>query len=319
MAEPVTAVTHDVMTFPDNQLAIQMFGAYDQYVDLIEQRLAVTLHPRGNSLVMTGQAGQLSDARQLLQEIYRGLEQGVVVNRSRIEALLQMVTEEEPLPSQLDIELRTPCRVIAARNVRQASYIRLMQRFDLTFCIGPAGTGKTYLAAAVAVAGLIEGRWRRIILTRPAIEAGERLGFLPGDLQAKVDPYLRPLHDALHDMLGAERVERMLQQRVLEIAPLAYMRGRTLEQAFIILDEGQNATVAQMKMFLTRLGAEARMVVCGDVTQVDLPAAAPSGLSHALQLLRNVEGIGFATFTDRDVVRHRLVRRIVQAYEQAMK
>ncbi len=241
-----------------------------------------------------------------------------------VEQAIQIVEERERFPetradrpSAVESVLRTPLRILYPRTPRQADYLRTLATSDLTFAIGPAGTGKTFLAVAAAVTQWLEGRVARIILTRPAVEAGERLGFLPGDLQAKVDPYLRPLYDALHAMLGPEKVERMLLRHELEIAPLAYMRGRTLEEAFIILDEAQNTTTEQMKMFLTRFGEGSRVAVSGDITQIDLPRGQPSGLVQAARILQNLSGVAFVRFTHRDVIRHPLVRKIVQAYEQS--
>ncbi|MBF0178195.1 MAG: PhoH family protein [Magnetococcales bacterium] len=312
-------VQTELITFPDNQLAMRLFGECDAHLHLLEEQLCVTLHPRGNSVAITARQGRVEVVRDLLHRLYALLEQGEVVDPQRVadgaRALLEDVS-----PTRLfspDVAVHTPRRLIHPRNARQAAYIETLWHTDLTFATGPAGTGKTYVAVAVAVQACLEGRVARIVLTRPAVEAGERLGFLPGDLQAKVDPYLRPLYDALHDMLGYEKVEKMLDQNLLEIAPLAYMRGRTLEEAFIILDEAQNTTPEQMKMFLTRLGQTSRAVVCGDATQVDLPAGRGSGLVHAMKILSHVDGIGMIHFTDRDVVRHPLVRRIVRAYEEA--
>ncbi|MBF0153649.1 MAG: PhoH family protein [Magnetococcales bacterium] len=307
------------LTFPDNRLAIRLFGECDAHLRLLEERLHVTLHPRGNSVAITAHRGEATVVRELLQELYTLLEQGENVDRQRVVDGVQALAERVA-PAQLfspEVAIHTPRLVIHPRNARQAAYIETLGRSNLTFATGPAGTGKTYVAVAVAVQACLEGEAARIVLTRPAVEAGERLGFLPGDLQAKVDPYLRPLYDALYDMLGCEKVEKMQEQKLLEIAPLAFMRGRTLEEAFIILDEAQNTTHEQMKMFLTRLGHGSKAVACGDATQIDLPNGRGSGLVHAMNILSGIEGIGMVHFTDRDVVRHPLVRRIVQAYEEA--
>ncbi|MBF0273408.1 MAG: PhoH family protein [Magnetococcales bacterium] len=307
------------LTFPDNRLAAELFGALDCHLRLVEERWQVAMHPVGNRVTLIAPPEAVDQARQLLLALYVALEQGQNVDLARVEAgmMAMELPEGAADPLLLQAVLRTPLREIHPRTPRQAEYLKALTRADVVFAIGPAGTGKTYLAVAAAVLDFIEGRTARIILTRPAVEAGEHLGFLPGDLQEKVDPYLRPLYDALHDMLGFEKVERMLSRNLLEIAPLAYMRGRTLTEASIILDEAQNTTVEQMKMFLTRLGEGSRVVVSGDVTQVDLPANRRSGLAHAVEVLKKVEGISFVWFTHQDVVRHPLVRRIVQAYEEA--
>ncbi|MBF0295171.1 MAG: PhoH family protein [Magnetococcales bacterium] len=307
------------LAFPDNRLVAHLCGALDQHLRLVEERMGVALHPNGNSITLTASPDRVEKAHRLLEMLYAALEQGQTVDLQRVEAGLLALEKDEAAEELLlgKWALRTPLREIHPRTPRQAEYLRQIASTGLVFALGPAGTGKTYLAVAAAVAALSEGRVARIILTRPAVEAGERLGFLPGDLQDKVDPYLRPLYDALYDMLGYEKVERMLGRNLLEIAPLAYMRGRTLSEAFIILDEAQNATVEQMKMFLTRFGEGSRVVACGDVTQVDLPSHQQSGLAHAVEILHGVEGIAVARFTHRDVVRHPLVGRIVRAYEEA--
>ncbi|MBF0426732.1 MAG: PhoH family protein [Magnetococcales bacterium] len=307
------------LTFPDNRLAMRLFGECDAHLRLLEERLPVALHPRGNTLAVSATPGQVTLVRDLLQELYALLEQGEHIDQQRVVDGIEAIAEQV-MPMRLfapEVAIHTPRLVIHPRNARQAAFIETLATADLTFAVGPAGTGKTYLAVAVAVQACLEGKVVRVVLTRPAVEAGERLGFLPGDLQAKVDPYLRPLYDALYDMLGYEKVERMQEQKILDIAPLAYMRGRTLEEAFIILDEAQNTTPEQMKMFLTRFGQGSKAVVCGDVTQIDLPGGRGSGLVHALKVLSGVAGMGVVHFTDRDVVRHPLVRRIVRAYEEA--
>ncbi|MBF0439989.1 MAG: PhoH family protein [Magnetococcales bacterium] len=314
------------LTFSDNHLAASLFGALDVHLRLVEERMGVTLCPLGNNLTLIATPDRMDKTRRLLEALYAALEQGQTVNLERVEAGLLALKDAE-CASSMDSDilfekwvLRTPLREIHPRTPRQADYIRALMQPNETgvvFAIGPAGTGKTYLAVAAAVVDFIEGRTARIILTRPAVEAGEHLGFLPGNLQEKVDPYLRPLYDALYDMLGFEKVTRMLSRNVLEVAPLAFMRGRTLTEASIILDEAQNTTVEQMKMFLTRLGEGSRAVVCGDITQVDLPARQRSGLAHAVEVLKQVEGISLTYFTHVDVVRHPLVRRIVRAYEMA--
>ncbi|MEO5344875.1 MAG: PhoH family protein [Magnetococcus sp. YQC-9] len=308
-----------IFIFADNRLVAQLFGPFDAHLHRIEARLGVACYPVGNRVTVIGSGERLEQVQGLLVGLYAALEQGQRVDDARIEATLMALERPGEGANPLDeaCVLRTPLREIRPRTPRQADYMGELARQHLVFAIGPAGTGKTYLAVAAAVLDFIEGRVARIILTRPAVEAGEHLGFLPGDQRDKVDPYLRPLYDALYEMLGYEKVERMLGRNQLEIAPLAYMRGRTLSEAAIILDEAQNTTIEQMKMFLTRLGEGSRVVVSGDVTQVDLPANRRSGLAHAVEVLKRVEGISFVWFTHRDVVRHPLVKRIVQAYEEA--
>ncbi|MEO5339379.1 MAG: PhoH family protein [Magnetococcus sp. MYC-9] len=328
IASPTQQTGHKLLTerveFPDNRLAASLCGALDVHLKQLEERLSVRLHPLGNGVTITATAPQTKRVRQLLEELYAALEQGVTVDQPWVEQAIQHLETGHLDPTapvdRLDVlgtALRTPRRILYPRSPRQADYLQTLATSDLTFAIGPAGTGKTFLAVAAAVSQWLSGRVARIILTRPAVEAGERLGFLPGDLQAKVDPYLRPLYDALHAMLGTEKVERMLARNELEIAPLAYMRGRTLEEAFIILDEAQNTTPEQMKMFLTRFGEGSRLAVSGDITQIDLPKRDPSGLVQAAKILHKVPGVAFVHFTHQDVVRHPLVRKIIQAYEQS--
>lgn len=309
----------EVVEFPDNRLAALLCGALDSHLKLMELRLGVALHPVGGGVVITAPRERARKVRTLLETLYASLERGHPVDQKCIEAGILTLTEKQSLVDIFSEQqvLKTPRLALHPRTPQQAAYIRTLLASELTFAIGPAGTGKTFLAVAVAIVAYLEGRVARVILSRPAVEAGERLGFLPGDIQAKVDPYLRPLFDALHDMLGAERVLRLLDRKAIEIAPLAFMRGRTLEEAYIILDEAQNTTTEQMKMFLTRLGEGSQMAVLGDITQVDLPRGTGSGLIQAHQRLQNVQGVAFVHFSEHDVVRHPLVRRIVQAYEQA--
>ncbi|MBF0183989.1 MAG: PhoH family protein [Magnetococcales bacterium] len=315
--------------FPDNRLLLHLCGALDHHLKLMEHHLQVTLSPQGNGLLITASRPQIKKVRQLLERLYTALEQGHSVDHQWVEQGIRTLDSKKTwhsppahpshtvTPADRELVLRTPRRLLYPRTTKQAEYLQALGQADLTFAIGPAGTGKTYLAVAAAVTQWLEGRVARIILTRPAIEAGEKLGFLPGDLQAKVDPYLRPLHDALYAMLGPEKVERMLARNELEVAPLAYMRGRTLDEAFIILDEAQNTTTEQMKMFLTRFGEGSRAAISGDITQIDLPKNQPSGLVQAAKILQNIPEAVFVHFTHQDVVRHPLVRKIVQAYEQA--
>jgi phosphate starvation-inducible PhoH-like protein len=307
------------LEFPDNALLSLLYGEHDRNLARIEQALGVRIVSRGNQLVVTGEPGPTAAARQALEALYRRLERGMTIEPGEIDAAVRLGIEATPggglsLWSD-ELTIRTRKRPISPRSPMQAAYIRALRTNSLVFGLGPAGTGKTYLAVACAVDRLIAGEVDRIILSRPAVEAGERLGFLPGDLREKVDPYLRPLYDALHDMLPGDQIAKRMASGEIEVAPLAFMRGRTLADAFVILDEAQNTTPSQMKMFLTRLGANARMAVTGDLSQIDLPSGTPSGLTDAIETLADVEGIGFARFTDADVVRHPLVARIVRAYD----
>ncbi|MBK1661072.1 PhoH family protein [Paracraurococcus ruber] len=309
------------LQFDDNALLPLLYGEHDRHLARIEQRLGVRLGSRGNRLTIAGTAERTEVAEAALRALWRRLEKGQGVTTADVEAALRMAegeAENDPrLPLQDRPEIRTRKAAIAPRSPAQAGYIEMLARQEMVFGVGPAGTGKTYLAVAQGVALLQAGRVDRIVLSRPAVEAGERLGFLPGDMKEKVDPYLRPLYDALHDMLPAEQVARRIASGEIEIAPLAFMRGRTLAHCYAILDEAQNTTPAQMKMFLTRMGEGSRMVITGDPTQVDLPNGQQSGLSEALRILDGVPGIAVARFDERDVVRHPLVARIVAAYGRA--
>jgi len=319
--------THLELAFEDNRLVSQLYGEFDQNLALIEQRLSVEANSRGNHVMLRGPAQGVDQARRALESLYDMLEEGRPVAIADVDAVIRMIQTED---SQLTLptlekkgkvrmaQIATRKATIVARNPAQDGYIRALERFEMVFGIGPAGTGKTYLAVAHAATMLERGEISRIILSRPAVEAGERLGFLPGDLKEKTDPYLRPLYDALYDMIQPEVVERCITSGAIEVAPLAFMRGRTLPNACVILDEAQNTTSMQMKMFLTRLGENSKMIVTGDPTQVDLPRGERSGLVEALHLLSNIEGIHIARFTDKDVVRHALVARIVRAYEGAV-
>jgi phosphate starvation-inducible PhoH-like protein len=308
------------LRFEDNALLPLLYGEHDRHLARIEQRLGVRLASRGNRLTISGQPERTEMAEASLRSLWRRLERGQSVTTADVEAALRMAegeAESDPRLPLADLpEIRTRKGAIAPRTPAQAHYMELLARHEMVFGVGPAGTGKTYLAVAQGVALLQLGRVDRIVLSRPAVEAGERLGFLPGDLKEKVDPYLRPLYDALHDMLPAEQVARRIASGEIEIAPLAFMRGRTLAHCFAILDEAQNTTPAQMKMFLTRMGEGTRMVITGDPTQVDLPPGQRSGLAEALRILDGVGGIAVARFDERDVVRHPLVARIVTAYAE---
>jgi phosphate starvation-inducible PhoH-like protein len=296
-----------------------LYGERDQHLDRVERQLGVSLVTRGNRLAISGPPSATEAARLALSRLYDRLKRGQDIDLPVVEAAIRLAEAEIADRSlslwQEDAGFRTRKRRIAARTPGQGAYIKALRESELVFGLGPAGTGKTYLAVAAAVDLLMTGQVERIILSRPAVEAGERLGFLPGDLRDKVDPYLRPLFDALNDMLPADQLARRLGTGEIEVAPIAFMRGRTLSRAFVILDEAQNTTPMQMKMFLTRLGEGSRMVVTGDPSQVDLPSGTRSGLAEALDILAGVEGIAVVRFTDRDVVRHEFVARIVRAYE----
>ena len=313
-----------VVAFDDNRLIQELFGEFDQNLALIEKRLGVEAVARGNQVTLSGSADAMARARLALDILYHRLQAGQSIAPGDVEGALRMAAANEGQMSLPSLEpkgrlamaqISTRRKTVMARTPTQDVYIRAFDRAELVFGIGPAGTGKTYLAVAYAAAMLERGAVERLILSRPAVEAGERLGFLPGDMREKVDPYLRPLYDALHDMMPAEKVERGLTSGVIEVAPLAFMRGRTLSNAVIILDEAQNTTSMQMKMFLTRLGENSRMIVTGDPSQIDLPSGQTSGLVEAVALLDGIEGIEAVRFTSADVVRHPLVGRIVAAYD----
>jgi len=308
------------MQFDDNSLLPQLFGERDEHLGRIERQLGVSLVSRGNRVAISGPSARTDVARTTLAALYDRLKRGLEVDSGAVDAALRLATGRTgrrgaELWGESD-EIRTRKRRISARSANQAVYIRALRERELVFGLGPAGTGKTYLAVATAVDMMMSGAVERIVLSRPAVEAGERLGFLPGDLREKVDPYLRPLYDALYDMLPGEQVMKRLNSGEIEVAPLAFMRGRTLANAFVILDEAQNTTPVQMKMFLTRLGENARMAVTGDLSQIDLPPGAQCGLRDAVDTLTGIEGVAMIEFTEADVVRHPLVSRIVRAYDQ---
>jgi phosphate starvation-inducible protein PhoH and related proteins len=322
-----------ILDFDDNRLLALLFGEHDRHLARIEERLNVAVASRGNRLMITGPADAMAQARKVLTDLYRRLESGSEIEMGDVDGAIRMtqggpmnapvtaklrdkaelIRDDRPVPEGA---VRTKKRIILPRSHTQKLYFEALQKHELVFGLGPAGTGKTYLAVAMAVSMLLEGRVDRIILSRPAVEAGERLGFLPGDMRDKIDPYLRPLYDALYDMLPAERVAKGLESGEIEVAPLAFMRGRTLANAFVILDEAQNTSPVQMKMLLTRLGENSRLAVTGDLSQIDLPIGVPSGLRHALDILDGVEGLSFINFGEADVVRHPLVTKIVRAYAQ---
>jgi len=312
---PDKAIT---LQFDDNALLPLLLGDHDRHLVRIEQQLGVRLSCRGNRVAIAGEPARVDMAQAALTGLYRRLERGQGVSGSDVDTAIRLnAAEADPRLPLSDLPaIRTRRGAVGARSRGQAAYMEMLGTHEMVFSVGPAGTGKTYLAVAQAVAMLQAGSVDRIVLSRPAVEAGERLGFLPGDMKEKVDPYLRPLYDALHDMLPAEQVLRRIGNGEIEVAPLAFMRGRTLAHSFVILDEAQNTTPVQMKMFLTRMGEGTRMVITGDLTQIDLPAGQRSGLRDALETLEGVGGVGVTRLESRDVVRHPLVARIVDAYEQ---
>jgi phosphate starvation-inducible PhoH-like protein len=304
--------------FSDNHLLSELLGPQDRYVSRIEQRLGVTIAIRGNQCAITGPETEVGFATHALQALYEKLQRQHLIDLAEVDSAIHMASSHGASVQSTftDVFVQTKKRIVIPRTQTQSAYIQQIQKYDLTFGVGPAGTGKTYLAVAVGVSLLLSGKIDRIILTRPAVEAGERLGFLPGDMRGKVDPYLRPLYDALNDMLSHEQVAKWLATGEIEIAPLAFMRGRTLSNACVILDEAQNTTSMQMKMFLTRLGANSKMIITGDLTQIDLPFGAISGLKESVRVLKGISDIAFSIFTDEDVVRHPLISKIVKAYDR---
>ena len=310
------------LEFEQPYLIGPLFGDYDRHLVAIENALGVHISARGSKVQIEGDADSAARARDVLIGLYNRLDQGHDIDAEAVNAVIGMASQpsldgiiEDGVTAPPKVMIRTRKKTIVPRSAVQGAYMEALARDDMIFALGPAGTGKTYVAVAQAVSQLIAGTVDRLILSRPAVEAGERLGFLPGDMKEKVDPYLRPLYDALYDMLPTEQVERRIASGEIEIAPIAFMRGRTLNDAFIILDEAQNTTPAQMKMFLTRFGMRARMVICGDPNQVDLPDPGKSGLADAVGRLEGVKGIATIRFSAADVVRHPLVGRIVEAYE----
>jgi phosphate starvation-inducible PhoH-like protein len=336
LSDTRTTETHDdetALEFPDNRLLIDLCGEFDRNLAAFEQGFDVVILRRGNRLVLHGAADQRAEAAAALEALYDRLEQGRPVEKGEIDAFIRMgaaaatapaaPAEEGPGAHQLDmfpggrIEIRTRRKVIEPRSTVQRQYVSELFRRELVFGIGPAGTGKTYLAVAAAVSMFIEGEVEKIILSRPAVEAGERLGFLPGTEKEKMDPYMRPLYDALGDMLPPRQLPKLMEEGKVEIAPLAFMRGRTLANAFVVLDEAQNTTTMQMKMFLTRMGEGSRMAITGDPTQIDLPRGVGSGLVEAIRVLEGVDGIAFTRFTSADVIRHPMVAKVIDAYDRA--
>ncbi|MDR0809709.1 MAG: PhoH family protein [Gemmobacter sp.] len=318
-------IVETLLEFPDNRLLIDLCGEYDRNLAQIEHQMGVHILRKGNRLAVIGDKGTREQAAAVLEGLYARLEAGRGISAGDIEGAIRMghPVLENPRGEQIEmftpgsVELRTRKKPIEPRTEAQKAYVANLFAHELGFGIGPAGTGKTSLAVAAGVTMFIGGMVERIVLSRPAVEAGERLGFLPGDMKEKVDPYMQPLYDALNDFLPAKQVQKLMEEKRIEIAPLAFMRGRTLSNAFVVLDEAQNATTMQMKMFLTRLGEGSRMVITGDRTQVDLPRGVVSGLADAERILKGVKGVSFNYFTARDVVRHPLVARIIEAYERS--
>ncbi len=308
------------LDFEDNTLVIDLYGEHGTNLRLIEDALGVDIKTKGNQLTITGDEAGIDIAQRACVQLYSLIKQGYPLQSRDVEFAIGILSED-PKAQITDIfldnlSIRSGKKKITPKSLAQKYYVEAIKKNDIVFGIGPAGTGKTYLAMAMAISALLNDEIARIIMVRPAVEAGERLGFLPGDLEEKVNPYLRPLYDALYDMLHFERVAKLLERGIIEVAPLAFMRGRTLNDAFIILDEAQNTTSAQMKMFLTRIGFGSKAVITGDITQIDLDDETQSGLVEAKRLLKNIPGICFCTFSKKDVVRHPLVKRIIQAYEE---
>ncbi|MBQ2260038.1 MAG: PhoH family protein [Loktanella sp.] len=324
LTPPADTITEAVLEFPDNRLLIDLCGEYDRNLTTIEDKLSVQILRRGNRLAVIGEEAPRQDALEVLRSLYSRLEAGRSLDPGDIDRELRM--GPNPVPGPVDqielfkgeiarVEVKTRKKLVEPRTEAQKAYVKSLFDHEMAFGIGPAGTGKTYLAVAVGVNMLINGHVDKIILSRPAVEAGEKLGYLPGDMKDKVDPYMQPLYDALNDFLPGKQAAKMMEEKVIEIAPLAFMRGRTLSNAFVVLDEAQNATTMQMKMFLTRLGQGSRMVITGDRTQIDLPRGVNSGLWEAERLLKHIPKISFNYFTSKDVVRHPLVAAIIEAYE----
>ena len=313
-----------IISFSDNSILPIVFGEHDKFLKIIENKLCVSIFPRGNFLKVSGEANKVKITCSLLQTLFENVKKNNFLDEGEVHGMINLFkdTKNGSLDGRANIEslnFTAGKKLIKPRSKRQVEYFNLVKKKDLVFCCGPAGTGKTYLAVALAVSMLKSGQIEKIILSRPAVEAGERLGFLPGDLKEKIDPYLRPLYDALNDMLSFSEVLKKIENGMIEIAPLAFMRGRTLSNSFIILDESQNTTAIQMKMFLTRLGENSRMIVNGDLSQVDLPSGTKSGLRESINILKDIKDIGFIEFEESDVVRNPLVSKIVSKYNEFEK
>lgn len=314
----MTENTEIKIIVPHGQPMVSLLGQEDRFLKAVEEAFCCRIVARGNEIDISGDPSETEQCTRLFEGLLELLDEGLVITQENLNLAIDMTRRGERVrPAEVlrDVVLTAPGKIIRPKTIGQKSYVELMRKSTIVFSIGPAGTGKTYLALAYAVQCLLDRKVDRLLLTRPAVEAGEKLGFLPGDLYQKVDPYLRPLYDALYEMLGAERFGRMSEQGIIEVAPLAYMRGRTLNDSFIILDEAQNTSPEQMKMFLTRLGFGSRAVITGDVTQIDLPKNVASGLKLVREILMQIEGVSFAYLDARDVVRHKIVQQIVEAYK----
>ncbi len=314
------AVSNKKLTFPDHELIRSLCGEHDSYLRLLEKKTGVLVHSRGNVLSLEGGDWEVELGESVLTQLYELLKSGYPIYQDDVDYAIRILKGDQSLDLKKifrdKVYISSKKNLITPKTINQKHYIDSIRKFDIVFGIGPAGTGKTYLAMAMAISSLFKKELSRVVLARPAVEAGEHLGFLPGDLYEKVNPYLRPLYDALHDMMDFEKASRMLQRGVIEVAPLAFMRGRTLNDSFVILDEAQNATSEQMKMFLTRLGFSSKAVITGDLTQTDLPDGKISGLAEAKEIMEDIDGIQFVYFSREDVIRHPLVQEVIDAYEK---